>query len=55
MLLDPRGLKLLDQAVGEDVVANDVLLAVVLVEPAGLHVVDEVVLEQDAGASLVGI
>ena len=51
----PRGLELLLLAEGEDVVADDVLPAVVLVEAAGLDAVDEVVLEEDVGAAFVGI
>ena len=39
----------------EDVVADGVLLAVVLVEAAGLRAVDEVVFQLDAGRALVGV
>ncbi len=55
MIFQPRGLDLLFLAVGQDVVPQHVLLAVVLVEAAGLGAVDEVVLEENAGAAFVGI
>jgi hypothetical protein len=42
-------------AVDQDVIADDVLLAVVLMEAAVLGVVDEVVLEENAGGALVGV
>ena len=53
VLLDARPLQLAVHAEGEDVVADDVFAAVVLVVAAGLGVVDEVVLHHDAGAALV--
>ena len=40
---------------GQDVVPDDVVLAVVLVEAAVRRVVDEVALHRDAGAALVGV
>ena len=55
MIFQPRGLDLLLLALGEDVVPQHVLLAVVLVEAAGLGAVDEVVLEEDARAAFIGI
>ena len=55
MRLGPRPLDLVLRGEGEDVVPDDVLLAVVLVEAAGLGAVDEVVLHHDAGRALVGV
>ena len=40
---------------GEDVVADDIFFAVVLVETAGACVVDEVVFHEDAGGAFVGV
>ena len=42
-------------AVGEDIVSDDVVPAVVLMEGSVADPVDEVVLEKDAGAALVGV
>ncbi len=53
--LDAGALDLPLEAEGEDVVADHVLPAVVLVEASGLHVVDEVVLHRDPAAPLVGV
>ncbi len=53
MLLDARTLDLAVHAVGQDVVADDVLAAVVLVVSPGLDAVDEVVLQDDAGTAFV--
>jgi hypothetical protein len=55
MLLDARRLDLVQLAEGQDVVADDVLAAVVLVEAARLDAVDQVVFEQDARAAFVGV
>jgi len=55
MLLHPCGLDLIQFAKGQDIVADDVFFAVVLVESAGLSIVDQVVLQNDAGAALIGV
>ena len=53
MGFDARALQLAVLAEGENVVANDVFAAVVLVVAAGFGVIDEIVLHRDAGAALV--
>ena len=55
MVFDPSRRDLRVLAADQDVVADHVLFAVVLVEAAGLGVVDQVVLHRDAGTALVGI
>ena len=55
MGLHAGGLELVFAAFDEDVVAHDVFAAIVLVEAAGLGLIDEVVFEQNAGAALVGV
>lgn len=51
--LDPGALQLAVHAIGEDIVADVILFAVVLVVAARFHVVHEVVLEDDSRAALV--
>jgi len=53
VILHTGALQLAVQTEGEDVVAYEVLAPVVLVVPARLHIVDEVALEDDLGATLV--
>lgn len=55
MLFDTRRLELLFFAEGQDVVANYILLAIVLMEAAGLDSIDKVILEQDARAAFIGV
>ncbi len=55
MLFDARGLYLVQLAESEDIVANDIFFAVVLVKAAGLGVIDEIVLHDDIAAALVGV
>ena len=55
MVLDARCLYLVELAKGEDIVANDIFFAVVLVEAACLNVVDQIIFHHDSGAALVGI
>jgi len=55
MLLHPCGLDLVQFAESQDIVTNDIFFTVVLVEAAGLGVIDQVILHHDAGAALIGI
>ena len=55
MRLDAGTLHLRFGAEGEDIVANHVFAAVVLMEPGALDVVNQVVFHHDAGAAFVGI
>ena len=55
MRLGPRALELVLLGEGEDVVAQHVVLAVVLMKTAGLRAIDHVVLQHDVARTLVGI
>ena len=55
MLLDACALDLVQLAESQNVVPNDVLLAIVLMEATRLDAIDEVVLHDDAGAPFIGI
>ena len=52
VVLDSRGLDLLLLAEGQDIVPEDVLLAIVLMEAAGLGVVDKIIFERSRRCSL---
>lgn len=55
MLLYSGALKLLFFGEGKNVVAQNVLFAIVLVEAAGLCAIDNVVLDQNSSAALVSV
>ena len=55
MRFGPRDRDLTFFAEGEDVVADQILLAIMLVKPSIANVIDQVILKSDAGAAFVGI
>ena len=55
MVFGASGLDLVQFAKGKDIVADDIFSAVVLVEAAGLGVVNQVILHNDTAAALIGI
>ena len=55
MIFGARALKLLDLSLGEDVVANDVLSAVMLMETARHGPIDEIVGHGDVGRAFIRV
>src|SRR5882762_5929950 len=53
MRLGPGAHQLIFLSEGEDVVANDVFPAVMLVKSGALAAIDQIVLQQDSGATLI--
>ncbi len=55
VLFDASGLDLVVFGEGEDVVADDIFFAVVLVEAAGFGAVNDVIFHMDSGGAFVGV
>ncbi len=55
MIFHPRRLNLVKFAKSQDIVANDIFSAVVLMEAAGLGIIDQIVFHNDITGALISV